>query len=172
MRLQIRRNFYAVGSEKQQNSGTLSSKTRSYKNLLTEWPLEASTCRESSTIVGDRDDRSDPGSERGGGGCTLRQIVLTMLARHSKHPRTPMRRSLALLAALATLTCRPTAGGAQSTSELLRKPVARTPSAGEEAAPAVDPAVLDRCRQRADDQKLKEGPERKAFMGTCVAPED
>ncbi|MHB2211409.1 PsiF family protein [Methylobacterium sp. CM6257] len=32
--------------------------------------------------------------------------------------------------------------------------------------------MLDRCGQRADDQKLKEGPERKAFMGTCVTPED
>ncbi|WP_409567533.1 PsiF family protein [Methylobacterium sp. J-030] len=32
--------------------------------------------------------------------------------------------------------------------------------------------MLDRCRQRADAQKLKEGSERKAFMGTCVTPED
>jgi hypothetical protein len=83
-----------------------------------------------------------------------------------------MRRSLALLAVLATLACLPTAGGAQSTSEPSRKPVPSATSAGEEAASAVDSAVLDRCRQRADSQKLKEGPERKAFMGTCVTPED
>jgi hypothetical protein len=83
-----------------------------------------------------------------------------------------MRRSLALLAALATLTCLPATGGAQSTSEPPRKPASATASPGEETASAVDPAVLDRCGQRADDQKLKEGPERKAFMGTCVTPED
>jgi hypothetical protein len=83
-----------------------------------------------------------------------------------------MRRSLALLAALATLASLPTAGGAQSTSEPPQKPTAGAKSSGEEAASAVDPAVLDRCRQRADSQKLKEGPERKAFMGTCVTPED
>jgi hypothetical protein len=62
--------------------------------------------------------------------------------------------------------------GAQSTSELPRKPASGTAAVGEEAASAVDPAVLDHCRQRADSQKLKEGPERKAFMGTCVTPED
>ena len=83
-----------------------------------------------------------------------------------------MRRSLALLAALAALACLPTEGGAQSTSEPPRKPTAGTAPSGEEAASAVDPAVLDRCRQRADSQKLKEGPERKAFMGTCVTPEE
>jgi hypothetical protein len=83
-----------------------------------------------------------------------------------------MRRSLPLLAALTALTCLPTAGGAQSTSELPRKPASGTAAVGEEAASAVDPAVLDHCRQRADSQKLKEGPERKAFMGTCVTPED
>ena len=83
-----------------------------------------------------------------------------------------MRRSLALLAALAALACLPVAGGAQSTSDRTRKPALDATSGGEEAASAVDPAVLDRCRQRADSQKLKEGPERKAFMGTCVTPED
>ena len=83
-----------------------------------------------------------------------------------------MRRSLALLAALITLACFPTAGSAQSTSEPPRKPAAGAAATGEEAAAAVDPAVLDRCRQQADTQKLKEGPERKAFMGTCVTPED
>ncbi|WP_432419913.1 PsiF family protein [Methylobacterium mesophilicum] len=83
-----------------------------------------------------------------------------------------MRRSIALLAALATLAFLPVAGRAQSTSEPPRKPVSGTTAAGEEAASAVDPAVLDRCRQRADAQKLKDGPERKAFMGTCVTPED
>jgi hypothetical protein len=83
-----------------------------------------------------------------------------------------MRRSLALLAALTALAFLPTAGGAQSTSEPPRKPTAGTSSPGEEASSAVDPAVLDRCRQRADSQKLKEGLERKAFMGTCITPED
>jgi hypothetical protein len=83
-----------------------------------------------------------------------------------------MRRSLALLTALAALACLPTAGDAQGTSAATGKPAPSATSAGEEAALAVDPAVLDRCRQRADDQKLKEGPERKAFMGTCVTPED
>jgi hypothetical protein len=51
----------------------------------------------------------------------------------------------------------------------------RTPqpvsSSGEEAADVVDPEVLVRCRRQAADQKLK-GPARKAFMGTCVTPED
>lgn len=83
-----------------------------------------------------------------------------------------MRRSLALLTALAALTCLPTAGDAQGTSAATGKPAAGTTSTGEEAASAVDPAVLDRCRQRADNQKLREGPERRAFMGTCVTPED
>ena len=83
-----------------------------------------------------------------------------------------MRRSLSLLAALVTLTCFSAAVSAQGTSEPLRKPAAGTTTAGEEAASAVDPAVLDRCREHADSQKLKEGPERKAFMGTCVTPED
>lgn len=86
--------------------------------------------------------------------------------------RTLMRRSLALLAALTALSCLPTKGGAQGTSEPPRKPASGTTSPGEEAASAVDPAVLDRCRERADAQKLKDGPERKAFMGTCVTPED
>ncbi len=89
-----------------------------------------------------------------------------------KHRRTLMRHSLALLTALTVLACFPTAGNAQSTSEPPRKPVSGSTAAGEEAASAVDPAVLDRCRQRADAQKLREGPERKAFMGTCVTPED
>lgn len=83
-----------------------------------------------------------------------------------------MRCSLALLAALAALTCLPAAEGAQSAPDPTRKPASGPTAAGEEAAPTVDPAVLDRCRQRADDQKLKEGPERRAFMGTCVTPED
>ena len=83
-----------------------------------------------------------------------------------------MRRSLALLAALTALTCLPTVVGAQGTSEQPRKPVSGSAAPGEEAAPSVDPAVLDRCRERADSQKLKEGPERKAFMRTCVTPED
>lgn len=83
-----------------------------------------------------------------------------------------MRRSLASLITLTTLACLPTAGGAQSAAEPPRKPASSSQSSGEEAASAVDPAVLDRCRQRADNQKLKEGPERKAFMGTCVTPED
>lgn len=82
-----------------------------------------------------------------------------------------MRRSL-LFAALIALACLPTTGRSQSSPEPSRKPVSGTTPAGEEAASAVDPAVLDRCRQRADSQKLKEGPERKAFMGTCVTPED
>lgn len=83
-----------------------------------------------------------------------------------------MRRSLPLLAALITLICLPAAWGTQSTSELPRKLTSGTAAAGEEAASTVDPAVLDRCRQRADSQQLNEGPERKAFMGTCVTPED
>jgi hypothetical protein len=84
-----------------------------------------------------------------------------------KHWRRPMRRSLALLTALTALACFPTAGYAQSASEPPRKP-----AVDEEAASAVDSAVLDQCRQRADAQKLREEPERKAFMGTCVTPED
>ena len=84
----------------------------------------------------------------------------------------PMRRSFALLAALATLACLPTVVGAQNPLEPPRKSSAAATAAGEEAASAVDPAVLDRCRQQADAQKLQEGPERKAFMGTCVTPED
>ena len=83
-----------------------------------------------------------------------------------------MRRAVPLLAVLAPLTCLSMEVGAQGTSEPPRKPAAGTTTAGEEAASAVDPAVLDRCRERADSQKLKEGPERKAFMGTCVTRED
>jgi hypothetical protein len=83
-----------------------------------------------------------------------------------------MRCSLALLTVLVSLACFPAVGYAQSTSDPPRKPASGTAAAGEEAASAVDPAVLDRCRQRADAQKLKEGPERTAFMGTCVTPED
>lgn len=81
-------------------------------------------------------------------------------------------RCSSLLAALIALACLPTAGRAQSPAEPPSKPASGTTPTGEEAASAVDPAVLDRCRQRADSQKLKEGPERKAFMGTCVTPED
>jgi hypothetical protein len=98
-------------------------------------------------------------------------MLLTVLAHQSKHRRTPMRRSLTLLTALTAVTCLPTANGAQSAPELARKPASGTTSTGEEAASAVDPAVLDRCRQQADNQKLKEGSERKAFMGTYVTPE-
>ena len=83
-----------------------------------------------------------------------------------------MRRSIVRLAALATLTCHPAAGYVQITSDAPRRPAAGAAASGEEAATAVDPAVLDRCRQQADTQKLKEGPERKAFMGTCVTLED
>ena len=83
-----------------------------------------------------------------------------------------MRGSIALCSALASIACLTVTASAQSASEPPRKPVAGTTAAGEEAASAVDPAVLDRCRQHADSQKLKEGPERKAFMGTCVTPED
>jgi hypothetical protein len=82
-----------------------------------------------------------------------------------------VRRFFAVLAALAILACLPAAAVAQRTSEPPAKPASGAPAAGEEAASAVDPAVLDRCRQRADAQKLKEGPERKAFMGTCVTPD-
>ena len=83
-----------------------------------------------------------------------------------------MVRVFSLLAALATPACLPAAVGAQSLAEPPRKPSADATAAGEEAASTVDPAVLDRCRQQADGQKLQEGPERKAFMGTCVTPED
>lgn len=83
-----------------------------------------------------------------------------------------MPRSFSGIAALITLACLLTATGAQSASEPPQKPASRATSSGEEAASAVDPAVLDRCRQQADTQKLKDGPERKAFMGTCVTPED
>ena len=83
-----------------------------------------------------------------------------------------MRRSLALMTALTILMAMPSLSGAQSLPEPPRKPSLGAVPAGEEAASAVDPAVLDRCRQQADAQKLKDGPERKAFMGTCVTPED
>lgn len=83
-----------------------------------------------------------------------------------------MRHSFTHPAALVALVCLFTAADAHRTSELSMKPAASVPAVGEEAAASVDPAVLDRCRQQADAQKLKEGPERKAFMGTCVTPED
>jgi hypothetical protein len=83
-----------------------------------------------------------------------------------------MPRSFLRIGALIALACLSTAVGAQSASETLQKPAPRATSPGEEAASAVDPAVLDRCRERANAQKLTEGPERKAFMGTCVTPED
>ncbi|WP_425284037.1 PsiF family protein [Methylobacterium phyllostachyos] len=83
-----------------------------------------------------------------------------------------MRRSLALVAALVSVAYLPAAGHAQSTAERPRQPASGTTATGEGAASAIDPAVLDRCRQQADTQKLKNGPERKAFMGTCVTPED
>ena len=81
-------------------------------------------------------------------------------------------RSLAIPIVLIALAFLPTAANAQRTPESSAKPALGATAAGEEAASAVDPAVLDQCRQRADAQKLKEGPERKAFMGTCVTPED
>jgi hypothetical protein len=56
--------------------------------------------------------------------------------------------------------------------EPVEKTAHSTLPAGEEAASSVGPDVLARCRQQADDQKLEEGPARKAFMGTCVTPED
>ena len=93
-------------------------------------------------------------------------------ARYAKHKPTLMLRSLKLLPIAAVLACLPTAGRAQRVAEPKQKPSAAGVPLGEEAASAVDPAVLDRCRQQADSQKLKDGPERKAFMGTCVTPED
>lgn len=73
---------------------------------------------------------------------------------------------------MIALALLPTVVNAQRTPESSAKPALGAAAAGEEAASAVDPAVLDRCRQQADTQKLKDGPERKAFMGTCVTPED
>ena len=83
-----------------------------------------------------------------------------------------MPQSFSRIGALIALACLSTAVGGQGSVEPSRKPASGATSPGEEAASAVDPAVLDRCRQRADAQKLKEGPERTAFMGTCVTPED
>ena len=82
-----------------------------------------------------------------------------------------MRPILALIAALAALTCLPAMGAAQGLPEPDEENASAASSPGEEAADVVDPEVLARCRRQAADQKLK-GPARKAFMGTCVTPED
>ncbi|TXN00497.1 hypothetical protein FV242_21925 [Methylobacterium sp. WL64] len=82
-----------------------------------------------------------------------------------------MRPTLALIAALTALTCLPSVGTAQGRPEPDDENASSASSQGEEAADVVDPEVLARCRQQAADQKLK-GPARKAFMGTCVTPED
>jgi hypothetical protein len=82
-----------------------------------------------------------------------------------------MKPTLALIAALTALTCLPTVGTAQSRSEPDEENASAASSPGEEAADDVDPEVLARCRRQAADQKLK-GPTRKAFLGTCVTPED
>ena len=83
-----------------------------------------------------------------------------------------MRSSTAVIAALAALACAATPGLAQNAPKPAEKVTPSAISRGEEATTDVDPAVLDRCRQQAEDQKLKDGPARKAFMGTCVTPED
>jgi hypothetical protein len=82
-----------------------------------------------------------------------------------------MRLTISLIAALTALTCLPAVGAAQSRPEPDGENTSSASSQGEEAADLVDPEVLARCRQQAADQKLK-GPARKAFMGTCVTPED
>ena len=82
-----------------------------------------------------------------------------------------MRPTLALIAALTALTCLPAVGTAQSRLEPDEENASTASSPGEEAADGVDPEVLARCRRQAADQKLK-GPARKAFLGTCVTPED
>ena len=79
-----------------------------------------------------------------------------------------MRASIITVAALATLASLTAVGYAQDS---VRADPGAT-SQGEEAMDDVDPAVLDRCRRQAEQQKLKDGPVRKAFMGTCVTPED
>ncbi|WP_409568158.1 PsiF family protein [Methylobacterium sp. E-066] len=85
--------------------------------------------------------------------------------------RTLMRPTLALIAALTALTCLPAVGTAQGRLEPDEGKASGISSPGEEAADDVDPEVLARCRRQAADQKLK-GSARKAFMGTCVTPED
>jgi hypothetical protein len=82
-----------------------------------------------------------------------------------------MRSTLALVAALIALTCPPAIGVGQSWPEPDEKNASGAPAPGEEAADDVVPEVLARCRRQAADQKLQ-GPARKAFMGTCVTPED
>lgn len=82
-----------------------------------------------------------------------------------------MRPTLALIAALTALTCLPAIGVAQSQPEPDEENASSASALGEEAADDVDPEVLARCRRQAADQKLK-GLARKAFLGTCVTPED
>ena len=90
-------------------------------------------------------------------------------ARHHQPKRIIMRSPIAVLAFLAWFT---TAGLAQDATKLAEGAISTAAPAGEEAMEDVDPAVLARCRQQAADQKLKDGPDRTAFMGTCVTPED
>lgn len=82
-----------------------------------------------------------------------------------------MRLTLALIATLTALTCLPGIGFAQSRPEPDDENASSAPAPGEEAADDVGPEVLASCRRQAADQKLK-GPARKAFLGTCVTPED
>ena len=82
-----------------------------------------------------------------------------------------MRPTLALIAALAALTCLPAMGAAQGRPEPDNQNASSASVQGEEAADDVNPEVLARCRRQSEEQKLK-GPARKAFMGTCVTPED
>ena len=82
-----------------------------------------------------------------------------------------MRPILSVIAALTALTCLPAVGFAQSRPEPAEENPSNVSAPGEEAADDVDPEVLARCRRQAADQKLK-GPARKAFLGTCVTPED
>jgi hypothetical protein len=82
-----------------------------------------------------------------------------------------MRPTIALIVALTALTCLPAVSVAQSRQEPDDDNASSVSVPGEEAADDVDPEVLARCRRQAADQKLK-GPARKAFLGTCVTPED
>jgi hypothetical protein len=82
-----------------------------------------------------------------------------------------MRPTLATIAASTALTFLSAMGAAQGLPEPDEENASAVSSSGEEAADVVDPEVLVRCRRQAADQKLK-GPARKAFMGTCVTPED
>lgn len=82
-----------------------------------------------------------------------------------------MRPTIATIAALTALTCLPAIGVAQSGPEPDNQNASSASVQGEEAADDVDPEVLARCRRQSEEQKLM-GPARKAFMGTCVTPED